>query len=300
MKFQIRRIIFPAISAENACGPAGHEGRPGPVVSVATMAGVQTMALLAFGLVSAAGMVADSRLASPRVSPLRRVALARQPTGMQRMCASPAAPEPQVGDEAATRKELKGELREVVAPLRVGFDATPEQQSEVLEIVEELETFNPTPEPLKSPGIAGKWNLIYTSSPSVRGVQGVMGVNQWFRDASMTGFVQDVRIEPNYMKYVETVEFPGLVASMVGNVAVAEGFWTIMEDEPNTMVTDANKVTVGPMKYDSDQWQSLRCLMIQDVTYLDEDLRIQHGLVPNIIFVFERMPEDTVLADGST
>jgi hypothetical protein len=198
-------------------------------------------------------------------------------------------------DSESARAELKAELFEVIAPLAIGFDSNEEQRNEVFEIVEELEALNPIARPLESDAISGMWSLIYTSSPSVRNVKGVMGINQWFKDARMSSFVHDMRREPNYMRYIEAVQFPGLVAKAIGNIAVAEGFWTQQEDEPNTMVTDANKVAIGPMKFDSDQWQSLRCLMIQDITYLDDELRIQHGLVPSIIFIFKKLPPGTVV-----
>ncbi|KAG8471031.1 hypothetical protein KFE25_009452 [Diacronema lutheri] len=198
-------------------------------------------------------------------------------------------------DAARARAELKAELLEVVQPLGCGFDSTQEQRDEVLEIVTELEALNPTKRPLESDVVVGMWDLVYTSSPSVRNVQGVMGVNQWFKGARMTSFVQDVRREPNYIRYIEKVQFPSLLSRMVGNVAVAEGFWTQQDEEPDTMVTDATKVTIGPMKYDSEQWQSLRCLMIQELTYCDDEVRIQHGLVPNIIWVFRKLPPGAVV-----
>jgi hypothetical protein len=217
-----------------------------------------------------------------------RVAMSSSPAPAGAPGAAAAA-----ADGDAARAELKAELLEVIAPLGKGFDSTQEQRDEVFEIIEELEALNPIARTLESEAIVGLWELIYTSSPSVRNVCGVMGVNQWFKNARMTSFVQDVRREPNYIRYIEAVEFPGLLSKMVGNVAVAEGFWTQQEDEPNTMVTDANKVSIGPMKYDSDQWSSLRCLMVQDVRYNDGDVRVQHGLVNNIVFVFKKLPVGT-------
>lgn len=220
----------------------------------------------------------------------------RQWTLRVAMSTGSEAAAPRSADDAErARAELKAELLEVVAPLGCGFDSTQEQRDEVLEIVEELDALNPIKLPLENDKVVGMWDLIYTSSPSVRNVQGVMGVNQWFKGARMTSFIQDVRREPNYIRYIEKVQFPDLLSKMVGNTAVAEGFWTQQEEEPDTMVTDATKVTIGPMKYDSEQWQSLRCLMIQYVTYLDDDIRIQHGLVPNIVWVFKRVPAGTAI-----
>jgi len=245
---------------------------------------------VAAALLGACGAMRTPRAVAPLRSRLRvsRVAMSSGPAaeGAEQPAVAPAAD----ADTERTRAELKAELLEVIAPLGAGFDSTEEDRAEVLEIVSELEMINPIARPLEDDAIVGYWKLIYTSSPSVRNVCGVMGINQWFKNARMTSFVEDRRRSPNYVRYIEQVEFPGLLAKAVGNIAVAEGFWTQQDEEPNTMVTDCTKVAIGPMKYDSDQWQSLRCLMVQEVTYLDGEIRVQHGLVPNIIFVFQKLP----------
>ncbi|PKI52988.1 hypothetical protein CRG98_026568, partial [Punica granatum] len=62
---------------------------------------------------------------------------------------------------------LKEELLDAIAPLDRGAEATPEDQQRVDEMARRLEAANPTKEPLKSPLLNGKWELIYTTSQSI-------------------------------------------------------------------------------------------------------------------------------------
>ncbi|PWA94490.1 plastid-lipid associated protein PAP / fibrillin family protein [Artemisia annua] len=62
---------------------------------------------------------------------------------------------------------IKEELLDAISKLDRGADATTEDQQEIELIVRKLEAANPTKEPLKSPFLNGKWELIYTTSQSI-------------------------------------------------------------------------------------------------------------------------------------
>ncbi|GKB09232.1 probable plastid-lipid-associated protein 4, chloroplastic [Tanacetum coccineum] len=62
---------------------------------------------------------------------------------------------------------IKEELLDAISKLDRGADATSEDQQAIELIVRKLEAANPTKEPLKSPLLNGKWELIYTTSQSI-------------------------------------------------------------------------------------------------------------------------------------
>lgn len=62
---------------------------------------------------------------------------------------------------------VKEELLEAIGPLDRGAEATPEDKYRVDQIAQELEEINPTKEPLQSPLLNGKWELLYTTSATI-------------------------------------------------------------------------------------------------------------------------------------
>lgn len=70
---------------------------------------------------------------------------------------------------AQRRAERKAELLEVIRPLKRGLAATSEDQEQVESVVQALEKLNPTPKPLASPLLNGRWQLDYTTSESILG-----------------------------------------------------------------------------------------------------------------------------------
>uniref|UniRef100_A0A0D6R7R5 Plastid lipid-associated protein/fibrillin conserved domain-containing protein n=1 Tax=Araucaria cunninghamii TaxID=56994 RepID=A0A0D6R7R5_ARACU len=65
------------------------------------------------------------------------------------------------------RIAVKEQLLEAIGPLDRGAEASSEDQIRVNEIVQELESINPTKEPLKSALLNGKWELLYTTSETI-------------------------------------------------------------------------------------------------------------------------------------
>jgi hypothetical protein len=62
---------------------------------------------------------------------------------------------------------LQSSLRRAVGPTRRGKRASGAQQREILRQVEALEALDPTPDPARSPLLAGRWALLYTGERGV-------------------------------------------------------------------------------------------------------------------------------------
>ena len=52
------------------------------------------------------------------------------------------------------------QLLDVIAPTKRGLTATPEQKQEIETLCQQLEKLNPTPKPLASPLLNGRWQLV--------------------------------------------------------------------------------------------------------------------------------------------
>lgn len=61
------------------------------------------------------------------------------------------------------------QLLALIEPTSRGLTASPEQVAEIDAAASALEALNPTPKPLASPLLNGKWRLVYTTSASILG-----------------------------------------------------------------------------------------------------------------------------------
>merc|ERR1719337_855943 len=71
---------------------------------------------------------------------------------------------------AAARAAAKSALLGKLSSLGVGASASEEDRSEVDALARALEALNPTPSPLSSPLINGRWELCYTTSAGILGL----------------------------------------------------------------------------------------------------------------------------------
>lgn len=65
------------------------------------------------------------------------------------------------------KEVVKKDLLDAIAPLQRGAEASDEDIARVDKIARELEALNPTENPLESPFLNGKWELLYTTSSSL-------------------------------------------------------------------------------------------------------------------------------------
>jgi hypothetical protein len=63
------------------------------------------------------------------------------------------------------------QLLDAIKPLQRGLKASPEDKQAVELLAQQLEKLNPTPKPLGSPLLNGRWKLLYTTSDSILGAK---------------------------------------------------------------------------------------------------------------------------------
>ncbi|KAJ0710738.1 putative plastid-lipid-associated protein [Helianthus annuus] len=150
---------------------------------------------------------------------------------------------------------IKQELLEAIAPLDRGAEASPEDQEAIEQIVRKLEAANPTKEPLKSPFLDGKWELIYTTSQSIL----------------QTKRPKLLRSRVNY----QAINADTLRAQNM------ESFPTFNQVTANLTPVNSRKVAV---KFDYFKILGLIPVKAPDtargsleITYLDEELRVSRG-----------------------
>ncbi len=69
--------------------------------------------------------------------------------------------------KAKQREAAKEALLSSLEGLARGVNATDEQKAEVERLASALEKLNPTPKPLESEYLSGRWRLLYTTSSSI-------------------------------------------------------------------------------------------------------------------------------------
>ncbi|KAI3731983.1 hypothetical protein L1987_63178 [Smallanthus sonchifolius] len=152
-------------------------------------------------------------------------------------------------------KSIKQDLLDAIAPLDRGAEASLEDQQTIDQIVRKLEAANPTKEPLKSPLVDGKWELIYTTSQSIL----------------QTKRPKFLRSRVNYQAInVDTLRAQNM-----------ESFPTFNQVTADLTPVNAKKVAV---KFDYFKILGLIPVKAPDtaqgsleITYLDEELRVSRG-----------------------
>nr|GMC81340.1 probable plastid-lipid-associated protein 4, chloroplastic [Ipomoea batatas] len=158
---------------------------------------------------------------------------------------------------------IKEELFEALAPLDRGADATPEDQEKIEQIVRKLEAANPTKEPLKSPFLNGKWELIYTTSQSI--------------------------LQTNRPKFLRSrTNYQGINADTL-RAQNLESWPTFNQVTADLTPVNASKVAV---KFDYFKIAGLipikapdRARGSLDITYLDKELRVSRGDKGNLFIL---------------
>ncbi|KAL4580692.1 hypothetical protein LXL04_016893 [Taraxacum kok-saghyz] len=150
---------------------------------------------------------------------------------------------------------IKEELLEAIAPLDRGSEASDEDQEIIEQIVRKLEAANPTKEPLKSPLLDGKWELIYTTSQSIL----------------QTKRPKFLRSRVNYQAInVDTLRAQNMESFPTFNQVTAD--LTPVSTKKVAVQFDYFKIFgLVPVKAPDTARGSL------EITYLDEELRVSRG-----------------------
>nr|XP_043627415.1 probable plastid-lipid-associated protein 4, chloroplastic [Erigeron canadensis] len=152
-------------------------------------------------------------------------------------------------------ESIKQELLDAIDPLDRGADASLEDQQSIEQIVRKLEAANPTKEPLKSPLLNGKWELIYTTSQSIL----------------QTKRPKFLRSRVNYQAInADTLRAQNLESFPTFNQVTAD--LTPVNSKKVAVKFDYFKIFgLIPVKAPETAVGSL------EVTYLDEELRVSRG-----------------------
>lgn len=150
---------------------------------------------------------------------------------------------------------IKEELLDAISKLDRGADATTEDQQEIELIVRKLEAANPTKEPLKSPFLNGKWELIYTTSQSIL---------QTKRPKFLRSRVNYQAINADTLRAQNMESFPTF----------------------NQVTADLTPVNAKKVAVQFDYFKILGLIPVKapdtargslEITYLDEELRVSRG-----------------------
>ncbi|GAB4211544.1 MAG: PAP/fibrillin family protein [Synechococcales cyanobacterium] len=204
----------------------------------------------------------------------------------------------------------KSELLTAIAPTQRGERATPEQQRQILTLVEHLEDANPTPAPTATPDrLQGNWRTLYTTSRDLLGLSGLPGIQageiyqaievasqQVFNIAEIESRIPltqgiiaiRARFQPVSERRVE-VTFDQLVVgwSWLINYRI-ETFLPLLIHQPQQI--PALKI---PVRQPSQRPSWL------EITYLDDQMRIGRGSQGSL-FILEKVPAPSMATASGT
>lgn len=182
-----------------------------------------------------------------------------------------------------------------------GFGAAEADQEQVLNILKFLEQ-QPTNLIVQKEGnierldLAGKWELVYTSSSAMKFNQGLSGIGGSFPNGKFGGFTQELKATKflSDFEYKERVDVNPSSASF--DVTV-NGIWDLRKSvslftgQPTVILNvEPDRVEYGLTSTRADHWKSLGPTNRLDLSYLDDDLRVMRGCTSSdTIFVFKKV-----------
>ena len=216
--------------------------------------------------------------------------------------ATPDATSTQIQDDDS----LKEELLDYIATLSrdpdllpCGLDSTEREQERLLDIVADLEEQRSNMVikrggDIQPEDLTGDWDLIFTTSSTMKFNQGLSGLGGSFPNGKFGGVVQKLQAS----KWTSDIEYKERIEVLAGasfDVTVTgdwklKGTVNLFTGEPTTvMAIEPDKVKYGPTSTRADHWKTLGPLNLLDITYLDDDLRVMRGnTAVNTIFIFRR------------
>ena len=207
-----------------------------------------------------------------------------------------------VGNNDAVKEELIDSIAQLSRDpdlLPCGLDSTEREQERILDIVADLEEQRSNLVIAKGGDIqpedlTGDWDLIFTTSSTMKFNQGLTGLGGSFPNGKFGGVVQKLQATKwtSDIEYKERIEVPAGASfdvTVTGDWRL-KGTVNLFTGEPTTvMQIEPDKVEYGPTSTKGDHWKALGPLNLLDITYLDDDLRVMRGNTSvNTIFIFRR------------
>ncbi len=204
-----------------------------------------------------------------------------------------------VGDDTV-RLNLKAELLQQVDKLGLQKAIFPSKEEEIDEIVRQLESLNPIPQPLSNdnlPKIFGDWELIYASRgtvitrplASLPEIEGGIGIQRVW---------QTLSVSVSGERKINTTNAAIFELFLLGEWQLqADGVWSWEDDEQTAKVIFGTFSVQAAKLFGLSTWnlptlkipilEFLRNEALWTTSYLDEDIRIGRGATGNL-FVFRR------------
>ena len=166
-------------------------------------------------------------------------------------------------DTGSPRGRLVQECKEA----RMGRETA--RRDTVLAHIEALEAMNPTPEPLASPALSGRWRLIYTTSDSILG----------------TSRMRPFRPRPRILQHINTATLAAYNEEWVLGGLLRNSVRAALtpRDDGATVDVQFKRFGIGWLKIPAPK----SAVGVLTTTYLDEELRISRGDKGNL-FVLVR------------
>ena len=213
--------------------------------------------------------------------------------------------EPEVTDTAMELKQdlvsfLK-EINEDEDVLPCGLESTTEEQREILDICNKLESSSMNLVRAKQGAIepsdlVGTWELLYTSSSAMKFNKGLSGLGGSFPNGKFAGLTQELKHSKfiSDAEYTERIEVTPSTASFDVQVT---GDWdlrssmSLFSGQPSIVLNVLpDRVNYGPTSTRADHWKSLGPMNSLDIAYLDDDLRIMRGNTSlDTVFILRRV-----------
>ena len=208
-------------------------------------------------------------------------------------------------EEENTTPKLKNDLLNLIAKLSNDGDKLPcgleddETQAElVLDRVLALEAapsnmVSRSDAEISPANVAGKWELLYTTSSTMKFNQGLSGLVP-IGTGKFVGLTQSLVAS----KYLQDVEYIEKIAAGPAQFEVkVNGSWELRSSvslftgsKSVSLSVEPDKVTYWGPTTRADHWKSLGPLNLLDIAYLDDDLRIMRGTTATTnVFIFKRI-----------
>jgi hypothetical protein len=189
---------------------------------------------------------------------------------------------------------LLSELEKDSSRLPCGLECTEEEIQRFSKVVQTLEKESTNQllsnkAMMKPSDIAGKWQLVYTSSSTLKFNKGISGLVP--PTGKFGGLVQILKANKfmSDMEYVETVNAgPGSFdVRVTGDWELKSSVSLFTGEQAIALKVEPNLVLYGITSQKADHWKSLGPMNLLDISYLDNDMRIMRGTTSSeSIFIF--------------
>ncbi|CAM9171196.1 unnamed protein product [Laminaria digitata] len=146
------------------------------------------------------------------------------------------------------------------------------------------------------PALEGEWRLLYTSSNAMEYNQGLTGLANTIPNAKFRGLRQILHADGMVFdaEYEEELsirdESEPLVITVTSDWEVKQTSSLVTGKSSVAIAVAPKQIKYGFITVRSERWKTLRAMMLLDIAYLDDDIRIMRGQTARQnFFVFSRV-----------